>query len=161
MPTEISAPLHFQTLLNAHTYLVADFYATWCGPCKAIAPSYTQLSKAHTQPNKLAFVKVNVDEQREVAAKYGITAMPTFLLFKDGKVVETIRGANPPALKKAVEGAAKDITATAATAASASAPEKKTEPVKEAKKVDVEVEETTVSGSYGMTGSKHWRESLY
>jgi thioredoxin 1 len=115
MPTEITAPLHFKTLLNSHTYLIADFYATWCPPCKMIAPVYEQLSKANTADKKFAFVKINVDEQRDLAAQYGIQAMPTFLLFKDGKVVETIKGANPPAIKKAVEGAAKDIASAPVT----------------------------------------------
>jgi thioredoxin 1 len=128
MPTEITAPLHFRTLLSSHTYLIVDFYATWCPPCKTIAPIYEQLSSAHSTPNKLAFVKVNVDEQRELAAQYGITAMPTFLVLKDSKVIETIRGANPPALKKAVEGAVKEV-GKAGTAAP-----KQEEPKKEVKK---------------------------
>jgi thioredoxin 1 len=154
MPTEISAPLHLQTLLNTNTYLIADFYAVWCPPCKVISPVFEQLSKTHAQSGKLAFVKVNVDEQREVAAKYGITAMPTFLVFKDGKVVETIRGANPPALKKATEAAVTDIKARA---------EKEMKDTTHAteKKVDTAVEEGTVSGNYGMSASKHWKETLY
>lgn len=77
-----------------------------------IAPVYEQLSKQYGAENQFAFVKVNVDEQREIAAQYGIQAMPTFLLFKDGKVIDTIKGANPPALKKAIEKAAEDVKAS-------------------------------------------------
>lgn len=153
MPTEISAPLHFRTLLNGHTYLIADFYATWCPPCKAIAPVYEQLSKAHSVPAKVVFVKVNVDEQREIAAQYGIQAMPTFLVFKDGKKIEEIKGANPPALKKAVENIAAEVKAAKAEAKPAVQKEEK----KEAKE---EAEEKTVSGSYGMTGGNNWKMSL-
>ncbi|KAI4650306.1 uncharacterized protein J4E79_009575 [Alternaria viburni] len=109
MPTEISAPLHFRTLLNGHTYLIADFYATWCPPCKQIAPIYNQLSTTHASPGKFAFVKVNVDEQREIAGQYGVTAMPTFMVFKDGKKIEEIRGADVRALKAAVEKVAGEL----------------------------------------------------
>ncbi|CAI9633010.1 unnamed protein product [Alternaria burnsii] len=137
MPTEVSAPLHFRTLLNGHAYMIADFYATWCPPCKQIAPIYNQLSTAHASPGKFAFVKVNVDEQREIAGQYGVTAMPTFMVFKDGKKIEEIRGADVRALKGAVE--------------------KKPE-VKEERK---EEDEKTVSGSYGMTGGNNWKMSLH
>ncbi|KAF2027461.1 thioredoxin-domain-containing protein [Setomelanomma holmii] len=148
MPTEISAPLHFRTLLNAHTYLIADFYATWCPPCKQIAPIYAQLSTQHSSAGNFAFVKVNVDEQRELAAQYGVTAMPTFLVFKDGKKVEEIRGADIRALKGVVERAGNDLKAT-------------TPKAKPAEEKKAEVEEKTVSGSYGMTGGNSWKMSLH
>lgn len=154
MPTEISAPLHFRTLLNAHTYLIADFYATWCPPCKQIAPIYNQLSSTHATPGKFAFVKVNVDEQREVAGQYGVTAMPTFMLFKDGKKVEEIRGADVRGLKALVERIAGEVKALAAKTEATKKEVKK----EEEKKADVE--EKTVSGSYGMTGGNHWKMSL-
>jgi thioredoxin 1 len=112
MPTEVTSALHLRTLLSSHTYLIADFYATWCPPCKTIAPIFEQLSTSTASSpaaNKIAFVKINVDEQREIAAEYGITAMPTFLVFKDSKVTETIRGANPPALKQVVQKAVADV----------------------------------------------------
>ena len=154
MPTEISAPLHFRTLLNAHTYLIADFYATWCPPCKQIAPVYNQFSNTHSAPGKFAFVKINVDEQREIAAQYGVTAMPTFMLFKDGKKVEEVRGADVRGLKAMVEKASGDVKAMEEKA-------KKTEEAKKATENGKgEEEEKTVSGSYGMTGGNHWKMSL-
>lgn len=156
-PTEISAPLHFRTLLTSHTYLIADFYATWCPPCKQIAPIYNNLSNTHSAPSAFAFVKVNVDEQPEISAQYGIQAMPTFLLFKDGKVVQDIKGANPPVLKKAVEAAAAD--AKAVLEAKKAKEVKKSVP-EESKEEKVEVEEKTVSGSYGMTGGNNWKMAL-
>ncbi|KAF2111556.1 thioredoxin [Lophiotrema nucula] len=156
MPTEITSTLHFRTLLNGHQYVIADFYATWCPPCKAISPVYENLSKAHAQNGKFAFVKINVDEQAEVAQLNGISAMPTFILFKNGKAVETIRGANPPALKKAIEGASADLKATAAIA-----PKKEEVQVEEKKETSGEVkDEKTVSGSYGMTTNNNWKMSL-
>jgi thioredoxin 1 len=112
MPTEITAPLHFRTLAGSNTYLIVDFYATWCPPCKAIAPIYEQLSKQHETPGKIAFAKVNVDEQREVAAQYGIQAMPTFLVLKNGNVVDTVKGADPPSLKRVVAKAVEEVGKT-------------------------------------------------
>lgn len=72
-----------------------------------IAPTFESLSTKHSKPNRITFVKVDVDRQQEVARRHGITAMPTFLVFKSGSVIETIRGANPPALTAAVEKAVK------------------------------------------------------
>jgi len=94
-----------------------------------------------------------VDEQREIAGQYGVTAMPTFMVFKDGKKIEEIRGADVRALKGAVE----KIVAELGKAKEAKV-EKKPE-VKEEKKEEEE-EEKTVSGSYGMTGGNNWKMSL-
>jgi thioredoxin 1 len=149
MATDILAPLHFTTLLNAHTYLIADFYATWCPPCKQIAPIYAQLSSTHSAAGKFAFVKVNVDEQRELAAKYGVTAMPTFVLFKQGKKVGEVRGADVRGLNGVVEGAVGEL---------GKVPEVKN--VVEEK--EVVGEDKTVSGSYGMAGGgSNWKMSLH
>ncbi|KAJ5629545.1 Thioredoxin, partial [Penicillium herquei] len=72
--------------------VVVDFHATWCGPCKAIAPAIEKLSETHEH---IKFYKVDVDELGEVAAENGISAMPTFLFFNGGEKIETVRGANP------------------------------------------------------------------
>ncbi|KAF2215116.1 hypothetical protein CERZMDRAFT_116671 [Cercospora zeae-maydis SCOH1-5] len=80
----------------------------WCGPCKVISPVFEQLAAAETKPGRIIFAKVNVDNQRDVAAIYGISAMPTFLVLKGSKVVETVRGANPTALRSAILSAAAD-----------------------------------------------------
>jgi thioredoxin len=77
-------------------------YADWCGPCKMIAPHFERLAKEHSRPNKVAFAKVNVDNQANIARTNGVTAMPTFVIFHNGSTVQTIRGANPSALTEAV-----------------------------------------------------------
>ena len=71
---QISSSGQFSKLLSSNTYVIADFYADWCSPCKAIAPIFEQLSTSHSQNGKLAFAKVNVDEQQEIAKQYGVSA---------------------------------------------------------------------------------------
>jgi thioredoxin-like negative regulator of GroEL len=71
---KISSSGEFQKLLSANTTVITDFYADWCGPCKAIAPIFEQLATSHAQPGKVAFAKVNVDEQADIAQKYGVSA---------------------------------------------------------------------------------------
>ncbi|KAI0381158.1 thioredoxin domain-containing protein [Hypomontagnella monticulosa] len=97
-----------QSLFASTTYVAVDFFADWCGPCKAIAPRYEALAQQHSAPNVLAFAKVNVDQAQDIARQYGITAMPTFMFFKEGKQVavngqSAIRGADPQSLSAAAE----------------------------------------------------------
>ncbi|XP_053989898.1 thioredoxin-2 [Hylaeus volcanicus] len=79
--------------------IVIDFYATWCGPCKMIAPKIEELSK---EMPDVMFLKVDVDECEDVAEKYKITSMPTFILLKNGKQVESFSGANYEKLKSTI-----------------------------------------------------------
>ncbi|XP_054005072.1 thioredoxin-2 [Hylaeus anthracinus] len=79
--------------------IVIDFYATWCGPCKMIAPKIEELSK---EMPDVVFLKVDVDECEDVAEKYKITSMPTFILLKNGKQVESFSGANYEKLKSTI-----------------------------------------------------------
>ncbi|KKK14206.1 hypothetical protein AOCH_007720, partial [Aspergillus ochraceoroseus] len=78
-------------------------YADWCGPCKAIAPAYEQLAAQLSRPNRITFVKINVDQQQDLAKAYGVTAMPTFIVFERGRVTSTVRGADPQKLSQAVQ----------------------------------------------------------
>jgi thioredoxin 1 len=70
----VTSSSHFSQLLSQSTYTVVDFYADWCGPCKAIAPVFKSLAEKETKPGKMQFVKVDVDSQQEVAKKYGVSA---------------------------------------------------------------------------------------
>ena len=70
---------------------VVDFYATWCGPCKAVSPIFDKLAE---KVPEVDFARVDVDKAQEVAMEYRVSAMPTFLLFQNGEKVETIVGAD-------------------------------------------------------------------
>lgn len=80
--------------------VVLDCFADWCGPCKAIAPKVEQFAEEFTDAK---FYKFDVDELSDVAAELGVRAMPSFFLFKDGEVVDTVVGANPPALQAGIQ----------------------------------------------------------
>lgn len=102
----------FDAFRRAHPHVVVDFYATWCGPCKAMAPVFAGHARDHSP--RLAFAKLDVDAVPEVAARYSISTIPTFLCLRDGEVAEEVRSAAPPQLKKAVESLAAQAAAAAA-----------------------------------------------
>ncbi|CAL1694096.1 unnamed protein product [Somion occarium] len=79
---------------------VIDFHAEWCGPCHMIAPVFEALSKKYTNVN---FLKCDVDKAKDVAAHYGVTAMPTFVFLKGSTKVDQVRGADRNALQATVE----------------------------------------------------------
>ena len=82
----------FQTdVLSAPAPVLVDFWAEWCGPCKMIAPILDDV--ASTYSGKLQVAKMNVDDNREVPAKFGIRGIPTLMLFKDGQLAATKVGA--------------------------------------------------------------------
>ncbi|MFN0243312.1 MAG: thioredoxin [Planctomycetota bacterium] len=80
-------------VLQSKTPVLVDFWAEWCGPCRAMSPYVDKL--AAEMGGKLKVVKVNTQDNTEVPARYGITAIPTFLLIKNGEVAKTIVGAQP------------------------------------------------------------------
>lgn len=85
MPVNISMENYKQEIEESTLPIVIDIYATWCGPCQQMEPVYTQLEKE--LGSKYKFAKINVDQGRELAIKFGVTSVPTFVFIKQGKVV--------------------------------------------------------------------------
>jgi thioredoxin 1 len=80
-------------VLQAKVPVLADFWAAWCGPCRAIAPAIEEIATEYN--GKLKVVKVDVDENPEIAERYQVQSIPTLLLFQEGKAVERLIGAYP------------------------------------------------------------------
>ncbi|MFL6503544.1 MAG: thioredoxin [Nitrososphaera sp.] len=86
---------NFGSEVAKYPIMLVDFWAPWCGPCRMVSPIIEQLAKEYS--GKIAFGKVNVDDNQRIAASFGIQSIPTLMLFKDGKAVDIIVGAMPKA----------------------------------------------------------------
>jgi len=98
-----SSPVIFKALVSSGP-VVVDFFATWCGPCKAVAPVVGKLSE--TYPN-VRFLQVDVDKARQIAQEHQVRAMPTFVLYKDGKPLDKrVVGGNMKELEEGIKSIA-------------------------------------------------------
>jgi thioredoxin 1 len=100
MMSSITEPLvltdsNFASEVTKYPIMVVDFWAPWCGPCRMVSPIIEQLSREYS--GRVAFGKVNVDENQRIAASFGIQSIPTLMIFKGSKAVDVIIGAMPKA----------------------------------------------------------------
>lgn len=99
----IHSASEFETKLNAATralrLVILYFTATWCGPCRFISPLFTNLASKCT---KVVFLKVDIDEARDVATRWNIGSVPTFFFIKNGKEVDKVVGADKSALERKI-----------------------------------------------------------
>ncbi|KAJ5895093.1 hypothetical protein N7495_006784 [Penicillium taxi] len=121
----ISSTEQFSSLLTSSRFVVADFYADWCGPCKAIAPVYESLANQLSRPKHITFTKINGDQQPDLAKAYGVRAKqslrelsltvhlssyPTFIVFENGKKTQSVAGADPRKLNDVIQKLASEAS---------------------------------------------------
>ncbi len=100
--TKVTTADFAEVVLNSKTPVLVDFWAEWCGPCRAVGPILEEISDEYGETLKI--VKLNTDEEGSIAMKYGISSIPTMNVFVNGEIVKTIVGAKPkPALLKDLE----------------------------------------------------------
>ena len=100
--TKVTTADFDSVVLKSTTPVLVDFWAEWCGPCRAVGPILEEIAAENGE--KLKVVKLNTDEEPSIAMKYGITSIPTMNVFVNGQIVKTIVGARPkPAMLKELE----------------------------------------------------------
>lgn len=83
---------NFDEMISDNEKVIVDFWATWCAPCKAVEPVIEDLAEKYEE---VVFAKLNIEENNQTPSKYGIQAIPAFLFFRDGNVVDQLKGAMP------------------------------------------------------------------
>jgi thioredoxin 1 len=96
--TEVTDANFDELVINSTDTIMVDFWAEWCGPCRAVSPILDQIASENA--DKIKIVKLNVDDNPQMAMKYQITSIPAMKVFRGGEVVKTVIGAKPkPALE--------------------------------------------------------------
>ncbi|MBM3719747.1 MAG: thioredoxin [Actinobacteria bacterium] len=103
MATEKVTSANFKSVvLESKVPVVVDFWAEWCGPCRAVAPVLEEISNEYS--SKIKIVKINTDEEPQLAMQYGVSSIPNMSVFQSGEVVKAIIGAKPkPVLLKELD----------------------------------------------------------
>ena len=87
----LSSEIQFESILQSNPLVVVDFTATWCGPCKVVAPKFEALGEKYKD---VVFVKIDIDQFQKITNDCGIKSMPTFIIYKSAKKVSQVVGAN-------------------------------------------------------------------
>jgi len=95
---------NFEQTINDNDFIIVDYWAPWCGPCRSFAPTFSKVSEEF--PN-VVFAKVNTEEEQEIAAQFGIRSIPTLMIFRDNVIIYSEAGALP-------EGSFRELVAKAA-----------------------------------------------
>jgi thioredoxin 1 len=93
MATAVTESTFEVEVIQSETPVIVDFWAEWCGPCHAVAPLLDKI--VEERPGEVKLVKVNIDEERQLADRYGIASIPTMILFKSGEPAAAVIGAQP------------------------------------------------------------------
>lgn len=102
MIKDIKTDEYDEEVVNDGGLVLVDFWATWCGPCRMVAPILSELAEEYS--GQLKIVKVNADEEPDLLDRFGISSIPTILVYNNGEVVKTIVGAKPkPGLLKDID----------------------------------------------------------
>jgi thioredoxin 1 len=102
-PLELTAD-NFDKTIGAGKPVFVDFWAPWCGPCQIMLPIVDELAQNYKNKDKVVFGTVNIDDNPEIAAKFNVMSVPTLLIFKDGKVSNSMIGVTPSdQIEKALE----------------------------------------------------------
>jgi thioredoxin 1 len=103
-PVEIKEAKFNEVVIKSKMPVLVDFWAPWCGPCRMVAPVVDELATEYD--GKISFVKLNVDDNPQIASQFGVMSIPTLIVFKGGKPASTIVGFRPKAeLKKSLDAA--------------------------------------------------------
>ena len=114
MATKDITAAEFDDLVSGNDIVLVDFWASWCGPCRAFAPTFTKASEAHPD---VVFAKVDTEAEQQLAAAAQIRSIPTLMAFKKGKLVFNQAGALPPAALEDLIAKLKEFDVDAAIAA--------------------------------------------